>query len=336
MSSSPSYMTALLSRDKDARELFFSYAGNRSLSCLVGTCHTFRNFAEIGTCAEYKTNGRKAVELVSYVVNPTVDNLARMEAFLDKHSPAVQLAIMLTRVSVKEEYISKGKTKCKKQLPPLSSLEAAILRCGDPYVLNRLLQRLRHCLAVVPQNAEQAIAHLQHAQAQCRPEIPGNYRYDLDCLLKAYRALLTPYEALKKVENWSEIDRLNGCMGNTQFNLSWFLLQIFCNPVPHEPIPDFKKEPERTCIVFCNEVLDLGFIGSEHSSALFKGSMNAPQVDMAVGTTYCYMDLLALERLYEVLPSQINEVIESFVRNPIWSPAEEAKPSAERSSPSSP
>jgi hypothetical protein len=147
---------------------------------------------------------------------------------------------------------------------PISPLEAAF-KCGDFHLVNRLLAR-------IPINQKgEALVQLRKAQSECATNIPGSYLYDLTRLSAIYEEFLGPYDNLMNTHNWNELYRLWGHIGEAQKSLSWFLLQVFCNPIPHHPLPNFNLEPRRDCLMRDNTHLDLDSIG--FGSCNFSGGM---------------------------------------------------------------
>ena len=314
-----SKMLFALRSDADARELLFDFVGHKGLCFLANTNQAFRHFTETSRFPRHTTEGRKeaerlhfkARELLFCVLNTNTDaNRKQMDELLVESQAAGHQSIILTRVS-SQEFYSNAQNQILPRANrvwthPISPLEA-VFKCGDFHLVRRLLAR-------IPENQKrEALVQLQNAKTECAANIPGNYLYDLARLSAAYKEYLGSYDNLVQTNNSNELNRLWGCIGEAQKNLSWFLLQVFCNPSPHDPLPNFNLEPRRDCRLRDNTTFDLDSIGLSSSYALYKGrrvGVEAVATPISLGwwgePVACF-DLPAINSLCDVVQRELDQ-----------------------------
>lgn len=300
----PKYKMSDLSNDLTKYKMG-PFLDEKGLSRLACTCTIYRNLLK-DTCFHTE----KAAELLFYVLNPNKTNLNCMEELLSEWQKKEVQSIILTRVSGHEVYFSKKLTAwvSKRKWINISSLEAAA-QCGDVHVVRRLLEK-------IPDNQRtQALEQLEGVKKKCTTIEPCSYICGLIDLRSAYKEYVEPYRALESARNWDELDKRWGLLGKAQKNLPWFLLQVFCNPIRHQPIPDFTKEPVRHCRLCDNSDLDLDLFYTGAHRALCKGDGGLAVRDFgsnAEGGMVSF-DVLAIKRLCEVLPTELDKVI-NFIK----------------------
>jgi len=275
----------------------------RSLSSLSLSCRTYRDL--------YR-NKLKAKELLHYVLNSSEVNKKLALEIIAAYPSAI-----LTLATGREVYRTKeGVIACKNKRGFTTPLKAAA-QCGDiPFVIRMLARVSAHQMPT-------AILQLQSLKkAGATPTDPHSYAFwGLSELRSAYKAYLDPAlnQALVAANEWDELADICGHLGEAHKNLPWFLLQVFCRPVPHAPdLPDFTVEPERVCRFFDGSDLDISSFGAVSCRALYKGMHDVVRaggwgwscVD-GVPRAAARADSLAVDSLCKVLTSELDKIIQS-------------------------
>lgn len=278
-----------------------------NLTSLSRTC-TFYRDALINPRAD-----RKAAKLLFYVVNPHKANLKQMQKLFSVQKEKAQ-SIILIRVSGLEVYFSKkqGTWVSRRKWTNVSPLEAAAL-CGDIHLVRWLLAKIP-----VEQRRE-ALAQLLAVQKQRTSDEPGSYICVFPDFWKAYKKYKESFPALISTGRYDEINKLWGHIGEVQTSLPWFLLQVLCDPIPHLPIPDFTKEPKRVCHLGGGYELDLDALRFNANSgvAIFKHPDRPSEANLTgynMDRTAHECDFLAIKRLCEVLPIELDKTIQWLLK----------------------
>jgi len=288
---------------KPPKALMESYISDlsdaRSLSSLSLSCRAHRDL--------YR-NKLKAKELLHYVLNSSEVNKKRILKLIAAYPSAI-----LTLATGREVYRTKEwSIACKNKRGLTTPLKAAA-QCGDMPFVKRMLAR------VSAHQMPTAILQLQSLKkAGATPKDPHSYTFwGLPELPSAYKAYLGPAPALIATEQWDELEVLGGRLGEAYKNLPWFLLQVFCRPVPHEPLPDFTVEPERVCRLFNGSDLDISSLGDVFCVVLHKGARAGSSwhrcgyyAPSRLGF-WLLLDSLAMDSLCKVLTSDLDKIIQS-------------------------
>lgn len=291
-----------------------SYLDNQSFSAFLKT-----NKAHSRLCDSTPIiSQRKASKLLFYVLNINVERkkqileLISLESKTQSEESKAQSetqSIILMRATAEEFFYNT--TQRKKLWTNVSPIEAAA-KCGDFHLVRLMFDSLPD------RQKMQALEQLKAVRASRKILAEaGSYITGLVELRNAYNAYLEPYDALVAAENWNELNKLCGLLGDAHRNLPAFLLQVFCNPVPHHPLPDFTKEPLRACVLWGGAALDISSIGGSTFCALYKGRA-APSAWVCVARRgpmlwAAGVDSAAIDSLYKVLPSELDKIIDTPV-----------------------
>jgi len=301
------------------KELMNSYLGAlsdaRSLSNLACTCLKNRDI-----CRKI----RSAQELLHCVLNSSEANKKRIVELI-----TADPSIILMPVAGKEVYpIKDGKTDIKNDRGVTTPLEAAA-RCGDMPVVKMMF-------ATIPMSQKQtAIDRLQALKKPgATPTDTHSYAFwGLPELRAAYPVYLERAAAAQATRGFDAVKQLYGDLGDTQKNLPWFLLQIFCRPLPLGTLahfatlpPDFTVEPKRDCIVASTDgldaiPLDVASLGRGTFTALYKGWWVSPRsLSVRAGEltkrfmTLARADSLVMTTLETVLTSELDKIIQAELK----------------------
>ena len=211
---------------------------------------------------------KREEELLKHVLKANPKKVKEILASIHcgKETKEVKECIVLKRKQGKEEYFSNSYQKmiCIREWQSISPLEAAAW-AGDNFLVQELLKHVPKEL--YPEAAKQ----LQAIRDRKDTEENGGYLAPFTALLKAYKEYTDRYNA--PLDAQDDLKTLNELwltrIGACQRRLSAYGLQEFCDKKLQNPIPEFKKEPERTCILCDNSEVDLDSCGSIYS--LYKG-----------------------------------------------------------------
>lgn len=298
-----------------------SYLDNKSLSELFKTCKHFSSFSKgdsntLPTITPRRV--QRATELLSCVLNISEANRKRILELISSESKVELESIILMRVTATEFFY--GTTMPKEVRSNESPLEAAA-RNGDNPIAEIMLNALPR------KQRDQGIIQLKAVRAALLiPSEPGSYIPKLVEFRIACQKFNNNIDTLIKEYKRDEIDIRSGMLGDTQQNLSWFLLQVFCHPRFHDPIPkDFTLEPNRNCQVYTYingkwilGALDIMSLGKVTNFALYKGGAAGGFegfAGMYAGRDGVWgrvrFDSAAIDSLYEVLPADLDRIINS-------------------------
>ncbi len=209
----------------------------------------------------YGEDALKAAPLMDLVLNIDSENKKKI---LDIIASNPEHILVRTRGDVKYRSSKQKKIAVRIGISNLSPLEAATFS-GDFHFVNIFRDKL-------PGN-------LKHQAGLQLDAILSNSSFlsAFKAVLDAYQKFFKEVESKAKEPEWKTAYELWEQLGEAQKKLSTFGLQVFCNPVPHKPLPDFTLEPVRACrfAVYDNgwkEVdLDLDSFGVGTDFALLKG-----------------------------------------------------------------
>lgn len=206
----------------------------------------------------------RAAPLMDHVLNITEE---RKQKILEIIEANPELILVRTKGDVKYPSSKQKKMVVRIRISDLSPLEAAALS-GDFHLVNIFRDALPDHLK------NQAGLQLDAILSR------SDFLFAFKAFLDACQNFLKEFDTLRKTKakDWKTVDELWEQMGEAQKKLSTFGLQVFCNPVPHDPIPDFILEPVRGCRFepryepYENKVVDsdLDLFGLGTGSALHK------------------------------------------------------------------
>ncbi len=211
----------------------------------------------------YGEDALKAALLMDLVLNIDSENKKKILEIIARNP---ELILVRTKGDVKYLSSKQKKIAVRIGINNLSPLEAATLS-GDFPLVNIFRDAL-------PDNLKHE-AGLQVDAILSNSNFLSAFKAVLDAYQKFLKEVDTQHKA--KAPDWKTAYELCEHLGDAQKTLSTFGLQVFCNPVPHEPLPDFTLEPVRACRF---EVYDYGWkkvdgdldsFGFGTNSALYKG-----------------------------------------------------------------
>lgn len=340
MAVTPKSLSLIESQSAALTKLSGSFLKDFELKRLLTTCKQFK---------EQLTNPlidrKKAKELLGHVLK--ADPKMAKEVLLQHKDKSESGSIVLIRVKQgKEEYVQKSKEImhpgnfwysyipqeiiCKRKWTNISSLEAAALS-GDNFLVKDLLE-------FVPENQyKEALRQLIGVRDRDENAENGKYLSAFSALRNAYKDYidLNNTNDLTVAENWNKWgrkgDELWEKLGEAQKKLPTFALQVYCDPkTPFHPIPDFTREPVRSCQMYgvCQSgELDLSSIGFGAGGygtgyALYRawgsggvGMSGKTKNEFPCERTHMWcapIDSLAIDKLYEVISSGLNQIINSL------------------------
>ncbi len=248
----------------------------------------------------------KAAPLMDLVLNITAENKNKILEIIAKNP---ELILVRTKGDVKYPCSKQKKIAVRIGISNLSPLEAAALS-GDFHLVNIFRDAL-------PDNLKRQ-AGLQVDAILSNSNFLSAFKAVLDAYQKFLKEIDTQSKA--KEPDWKTAYELWEHLGDAQKKLSTFGLQVFCNPVPHEPLPDFALEPVRA---FRFEVYDidglknvdgdLDSFGAGSNSALYKGpwaggacrvALAGARQEVARGSK---SDFEAINLLCKVIPEQLGK-----------------------------
>lgn len=276
---------AILNQITALMKLEASFLSPKDLSRLSNTCVTFRKLFRD------QLNKFKTSELLEHVLNIDEKRMKRIMELLSKPYEGIQSSLLI-RTKGRELRKENKKIITKKLRYNISPLEAAAL-CGDFFLL-RLFKE------AIPKNQEQ-----EAGQQLLAIRKRSDFLSEIFAVRDASKKYDDRAPELRDEGNSNEIDNLLGQIGDTQTGLSTFVLQVYCNPVPFKPLPDFDEEPRRSCVLYNGEELDLASIGSGTQRALYKGQGWMFAADADVFTS----EFEALDHLCQVISKEIDKII---------------------------
>lgn len=250
-------------------------------------------------CREALKASREAAPLMDHVLNINKESKKKILEII-KTNP--ELILVKTKGDVKYFSSKQKKMVVRIGISNLSPLEAAALS-GDFHLVNIF----KHAL---PDDKK------HQAGLQLEAILSGpNFLCAFKVLQEAYQKYLTEYDALCQASNWKGLDELWEQVGESQKRLSTFGLQVFCNPIPHRPLPDFTQEPIRACNfeVYSDNGLkivesDFDMFGFGSMSGLLKGGHADPRAALCAGGYVGHgalVDFEAINLLCKVIPEQL-------------------------------
>ncbi len=254
----------------------------------------------------YGEDALKAAPLMDLVLNITAENKKKILEIIAKNP---ELILVSTKGDVKYPSSKQKKIAVRIGISNLSSLEAAALS-GDFHLVNIFRDAL-------PDNLKRQ-AGLQVDTILSN----SNFLSAFKAVLDAYQKFLKEVDIQNKAKepDWKTVYELWEHLGDAQKKLSTFGLQVFCNPVPHDPLPDFTLEPVRACRF---EVYDNGWkdvdgdldsFGLGTNFALYKAARRAgwaPLVGSCArggrAAAAAAVDFEAINLLCKVIPEQLGK-----------------------------
>lgn len=254
----------------------------------------------------------RAAPLMDYVLNITAE---KKKQILEIIAANPELILVRTKGDVKYPSSKQKKIAVRIRISNLSPLEAAALS-GDFHLVNIFRDAL-------PDNLKHQ-AGLQLDAILSRRDFLLAFKV----FQGAYQKFLKECDTQSKAEakDWKIAHELWEQLGEAQKKVSTFGLQVFCNPVPHKPLPDFTLEPVRACRfeVYDNgwkEVdSDLDSFGVGTDLALYMGvrtsvrtrggvpiACAAGWADWQGGMSGAGIDFEAVSLLCRVIPEQLGK-----------------------------
>jgi hypothetical protein len=274
----------------------------KSLYALTWTCRHYRS--------QYKdkhADKKVAAEMLHCVLNPTKPNQARFLELLsvpkkDLNGPP----LYLIRNHGEEVYFNKAKVKKTKTKRWGTNVLEAILRTRNFHLANPLFNS-------IPKEAK------TDALKQLIKNIKAQGMWGMPKLQAECKNFIEPWQALYDAENWGELNRLSGLIGQAQKeHLPWFSLYLFCHPVTHS-YANYRLPPNWVCILLDNTELDLDLFGHGSIYALYKGAGRyrawrgaCGGGGVACGASVCRLDSAAFTSQCEVLSSELDKTIKMF------------------------
>lgn len=294
-----------------------------SLWAISKTCRQYRDLFKSSRKAR-----KKATELLHCVLNIDTFRKKRIIELLSEPQPGT-LSIVLMRVFGREVYwgykkpsdsygiLSSFKIKkiCKREWTA-SPLEAAA-KMGDNFLVKMFLDKLSQ------KQKLEALHQLQNIRAQRKIVWePASYLRGFLELREAYKTFLESFAVIQATnQRWHLIGELWGEIGEAQKNLPNYGLQVLSTPV--FPIQDFTKEPKREL-----EMARFHGIGGEGvlddcNNRIFSALCNISSQNIIIIGLYgyplervilneCRTDAGAIEKLCEVIPLELDKMIESL------------------------
>lgn len=150
----------------------------------------------------------------------------------------------------------------------------------------------------------------------------ADFLSSFSALKESYRDYCRSFDALYSQHNWEKLDSLAGQIGESQKKLSTFGLQVLCHPVPHYPLPDFTKEPDRSCKLWFGETLELDYLGGPKGGfAVMKGDFTCAVLARVSSQGHplrarrAIFDLDAIGCLCEVIKSALNKTMKELLKD---------------------
>lgn len=283
---------------------------------------------------------RKCVheELLPHVFSA---NSKGIEEFFTAPSVFRQPKILLTKASYREGYQSRKLNDfvCFRQWEGVSPLQAAYL-CGDgPFIGRRLLtyiidntsrENIDRLLADARQQLQELLNRVRKVQVEEVASVAGaaaavapvekefadsaEFLSPIKALSNAYQACVSHYDSLASRNQYTELDRLWGEVGECHRRLPRYILQEFFGPIPFDPVPEFNIEPPRgACRYWNDSLLDLDGLGSSTFIGIYKGPADSPALGPAPRAArvfdVCVLDLAAINRLCELREVDLRNTI---------------------------
>ncbi len=261
----------------------------------------------------YGEDALKAAPLMDLVLNITAENKKKILEIIAKNP---ELILVSTKGDVKYPSSKQKKIAVRIGISNLSSLEAAALS-GDFHLVNIFRDAL-------PDNLKRQ-AGLQVDTILSN----SNFLSAFKAVLDAYQKFLQEVDTQSKAKepDWKTAYELWEHLGDAQKKLSTFGLQVFCNPVPHDPLPDFALEPVRACRFEVyddgwKEVdLDLDSFGVGTDFALYKDAVVGVAdrcwlVEGGAGLWWSAIDFEAISLLCKVIPEQLGKTRSLLLQYP--------------------
>ncbi len=282
---------------KDLINLYTSFLGRKDLLALKWGSKA---------CSNDHEDQWRAAELLHYVLNIDEEKKKRILELINKPSLGSQSFILIKA----QGFVEYNSSKQKKVIPRaqfnnVSPLEAAAL-CGDFFLVQLLSD-------AVPKNQKHS-AGLQLQEIRKRSDFLAPF----PTLVKAYHEYNIH---LKKVQRFKGLDflthiqiekELREQIGESQKKISNYGLQVFCNLVTHDPLPDFTIEPLRKCIMWDKSDLDLDSIGIGTDSILHKGPNICTTLGRWAGGNIQF-DPEAIALLYKVIQIKLGDIMDSLL-----------------------
>lgn len=132
-------------------------------------------------------------------------------------------------------------------------------------------------------------------------------------LSKAYQTYISRYDSLFSQNQYAELDRLWGEVGECHRRLPRYILQEFFGSTPFYPVPEFNIEPARdACHYWNNTLLDLDDLGISNFLGLYKGADERAASGEVGGRRAVWraeLDLAAISRLCELRDVDLRNTI---------------------------
>lgn len=203
----------------------------------------------------------------------------------------------------------------KRKWKAISPLEAAAW-CGDNFLVQILLE-------YVPlKQKKEALEQLEGILNRKATEENGGYLAPYNALMQAYEKYINSHEVMEGTATMSkeaaaemqkELDRLWLQIGACHRLLPAYGLQEFCDKKPHDPVPDYAKEPSRGYLVNENASLDLDALGVKYSLFKKEGDHEACTCSNGIGIRWSAgSDHAAIRHLLEVRTSELKNIIKSL------------------------
>lgn len=252
-------------------------------------------------------NKKKAIELLYIVLNNPCCIL--VQVWLEKNKSSLLFdtkSIALIRTKGKEGYYSEKikDMRYKREWGNISALEAAAIS-GDNFLVQTLLSSIPDHQKYEAGLQLQKIRHLVE------------YLKPFQDLQKAYQTFIETHSKLTAEGKWDELETLDFRIGMFIKWLPTYGLQEYCDDKPFNPIPDFNKEPRRSCLSSDSFQVNLDLVvGRDFIFYKAPCGLGMRWFPHAERLAIYKLELAAIKHLCELRTAELDNHIETLLKFP--------------------